>query len=58
LRVHGVDRLNRVFAFGINGLGNLSHRLGRGFTDEWVKDTNLGLKLFLEYDLIYVTSIN
>jgi hypothetical protein len=25
-------------------LGNLSYRLGRGFTDEWIKDTRLGLK--------------
>jgi hypothetical protein len=32
----------------MNELGNLSHRLGRGFTDEWVKDTNLGLKFIYQ----------
>jgi hypothetical protein len=28
----------------MNELGNLSHRLGRGFMDELVQDTNLGLE--------------
>ena len=32
-----MGRPNKVyFAFGINGLGNLQHRLGCGFTDELV----------------------
>ena len=32
-----MGRPNKVyFAFGINELGNRSHRLGRGFSDELV----------------------
>jgi hypothetical protein len=45
--VNGVERLNKVLLSWINGLGNLYHRLGHGFTDKWVKDTNLGLNPFI-----------
>jgi hypothetical protein len=39
-----VGRLNIVLLSWINGLRNLYHRLGRGFTDKLVQDTILDLQ--------------
>jgi hypothetical protein len=43
--VYGVGRLNKVLLSWINGLGNLYHRLGCGFTNKLVQDTSLDLQL-------------